>query len=118
MAGTREGGVKTRETIKVKYGGDYYARLGNKGGSAPHSKPRGFAANKDLARRAGAVGGRISRRAKKADMYLPLPGTKAAQLAAEEEHTEVAKNAEKQVMSFEVHAEKKRKTLRGVFGRA
>ncbi len=32
MSGTREGCRKTAETIKKKYGKDYYARMGKKGG--------------------------------------------------------------------------------------
>ena len=60
MAGTREGGLKTRETNISKYGKDYYRRIGRKGGLKICKK--GFATNLELARKAGAKGGRISRR--------------------------------------------------------
>lgn len=66
MAGTKEGGKKAAATNKAKYGAEFYARIGQKGGRNGHSG--GFAANPELARIAGAKGGRISRRgpAKKA----------------------------------------------------
>ncbi len=62
MAGTKEGGRKAAETNKLKYGSDFYQKQGKIGGSA--KVPKGFALNKELARKAGAVGGRISRRTK------------------------------------------------------
>lgn len=67
MAGTKAGGLKARETNMAKHGTDFYARIGAKGGRNGHTG--GFAANPELARRAGAKGGRISRRgpARKAD---------------------------------------------------
>jgi len=67
MAGTKAGGLKARETNMAKHGADFYARIGAKGGRNGHTG--GFAANPELARRAGAKGGRISRRgaARKAD---------------------------------------------------
>ena len=66
MAGTKEGGKKAAATNKAKYGAEFYARIGQKGGRNGHTG--GFAANPELARIAGARGGRISRRgpAKKA----------------------------------------------------
>jgi capsid protein len=71
MAGSKEGGAKTRETNIAKYGEDYYKTLGKKGADAyierqkqGIAKPRGFAANKELAKTAGAKGGYISRRTK------------------------------------------------------
>lgn len=60
MAGTKAGGLKARETNMSKHGADFYARIGAKGGRNGHTG--GFAANPELARRAGAKGGRISRR--------------------------------------------------------
>lgn len=63
MAGTKVGGVKAAETNKTKHGSDFYARIGAKGGRNGHTG--GFAANPELARAAGAKGGRISRRTKK-----------------------------------------------------
>lgn len=63
MAGTKVGGVKAAATNKAKHGSDFYARIGAKGGRNGHTG--GFAANPELARVAGAKGGRISRRTKK-----------------------------------------------------
>ena len=62
MAGTKEGGLKTAATCKAKYGKDWYARIGQLGGRNGHDG--GFAANPELAKIAGAKGGRISRRGK------------------------------------------------------
>jgi general stress protein YciG len=63
MAGTKEGGKKAAATNKAKFGSDFYAKIGKKGGQ--NGKTGGFAANPELARIAGAKGGRISRRTKK-----------------------------------------------------
>ena len=63
MAGTKEGGVKAALTNKNRHGKDFYAQIGAKGGRNGHTG--GFAANRDLARTAGAKGGRKSRRGKK-----------------------------------------------------
>lgn len=63
MAGTIEGGRQAAATNKRKYGADYYAKIGAKGGKL--GKTGGFYANRELARKAGAMGGRISRRRKK-----------------------------------------------------
>lgn len=60
MAGTKAGGMKAAATNKAKYGKEFYARIGKKGGENGHTG--GFAANPALARIAGAKGGRISRR--------------------------------------------------------
>jgi uncharacterized protein len=63
MAGTKEGGLKAAQRNKELHGKDFYARIGAKGGKNGHTG--GFAANRDLARTAGAKGGRISRRGSK-----------------------------------------------------
>ncbi len=63
MAGTKTGGKAAASTNKTKYGADFYARIGAMGGKK--GTTGGFAANRDLARIAGAKGGRISRRTKK-----------------------------------------------------
>lgn len=63
MAGTKIGGMKAAATNKAKHGSDFYAKIGAKGGKNGHTG--GFAANPELARVAGAKGGRISRRTKK-----------------------------------------------------
>lgn len=62
MAGTKAGGQKAALTNKVRHGKDFYARIGAAGGKK--GTTGGFAANRELARVAGAKGGRISRRRK------------------------------------------------------
>jgi len=62
MAGTQAGGAKAAATNKQKYGSDFYARIGSMGGKI--GRTGGFYANRDLARSAGAIGGRVSRRGK------------------------------------------------------
>lgn len=62
MAGTKVGGQKAAQANKAKHGADFYARIGAKGGK--NGRTGGFAANPELARIAGAKGGRISRRKK------------------------------------------------------
>lgn len=62
MAGTIEGGRKAAKTNKEKYGNDFYANIGRRGGRNGHTG--GFASNPDLARRAGRKGGKISKRGK------------------------------------------------------
>ena len=62
MAGTKQGGVRAASTNKTRHGKDFYARIGASGGKK--GTTGGFAANRDLARLAGAKGGRISRRRK------------------------------------------------------
>jgi hypothetical protein len=63
MAGTKAGGKAAAATNKAKYGADFYARIGAQGGKK--GRTGGFYANRELARIAGARGGRISRRVKK-----------------------------------------------------
>jgi general stress protein YciG len=63
MAGTKKGGKAAASTNKAKYGADFYAKIGAKGGRL--GRTGGFFANPELARKAGAKGGRISRRTKK-----------------------------------------------------
>lgn len=63
MAGTKTGGKAAASTNKTKYGADFYAKIGAMGGKK--GKTGGFFANRELARLAGAKGGRISRRTKK-----------------------------------------------------
>lgn len=63
MAGTKAGGLKAAATNKAKHGADFYAKIGTKGGKL--GTTGGFAANPELARIAGAKGGRISNRKKK-----------------------------------------------------
>lgn len=68
MAGTKKGGEAAAATNKSKYGPDFYAKIGAMGGKK--GKTGGFFANRELARIAGAKGGRISRRTKKSDLDL------------------------------------------------
>lgn len=71
MPGTVEGGLKTTETNKKRYGVDYYRNIGKLGGLK--SRGGGFASHKvgedgltglERARIAGAKGGKISRKNK------------------------------------------------------
>jgi len=62
MPGTVNGGKLAAKTNQRKYGKDFYARIGAMGGKK--GTTGGFAANRELARIAGAKGGRISRRRK------------------------------------------------------
>lgn len=56
----RAAGIKARDTILAKHGSQYYARIGKKGGSRTDTRPKGFEADRALARIAGAKGGRAS----------------------------------------------------------
>jgi general stress protein YciG len=60
MPGNRIGGLKASATNKARYGNDWYAKIGRKGGQNGHTG--GFAANPELAKEAGRKGGTISRR--------------------------------------------------------
>ena len=62
MAGTVAGGKKAAQKNLAK-DPDFYARIGKKGGA--NGRTGGFAANPELARIAGAKGGRISKRRKR-----------------------------------------------------
>jgi general stress protein YciG len=60
MAGTKAGAKKAAATNKARHGANFYAEIGRKGGKL--GTTGGFYANRELARIAGAKGGRISRR--------------------------------------------------------
>jgi hypothetical protein len=72
MAGTIAGGKAAAATNKAKYGEDFYAKIGTKGGKL--GKTGGFASDsvvgadgltgRERARIAGAKGGKISKRRK------------------------------------------------------
>lgn len=62
MTGTRAGGQQAAKTNKEKHGDDFYRRIGSKGGQTKKTRPAGFAANPELAKIAGAIGGRRSSR--------------------------------------------------------
>ena len=76
MAGTKAGGAKAASTNKKKHGDDFYRRIGSKGGQNGHTG--GFAANPELAKKAGAIGGARSKRGrageKKEKEYVWRPG--------------------------------------------
>lgn len=63
MSGTKAGGQAAALTNKKRYGKDFYAKIGSKGGQ--NGRTGGFAAGDEgraRARKYGAVGGRISKR--------------------------------------------------------
>lgn len=60
MAGTKAGGAKAAETNRKKYGTEFYRNIGRMGGKNGHTG--GFAANPELAKIAGAKGGKMSKR--------------------------------------------------------
>lgn len=62
MAGNAEGGKAAAVTNKIKYGADFYARIGAKGGRK--GVTGGFHQNRELARIAGRKGGQVSKRGK------------------------------------------------------
>lgn len=68
MSGNKAGGIKGMKTIISKHGrtedgrSALHVKVGTLGGKAIHNKPRGFAANKEVASAAGKVGGSVSRR--------------------------------------------------------
>lgn len=61
MANNREGGIKTRDKLLAQ-DPDYYKKIGAIGGKNGHTG--GFAANPELAKIAGAKGGKKSKRGK------------------------------------------------------
>lgn len=72
MAGTKDGGLSASRTNKERYdnvspykeAGGYYAYIGAMGGKKTGAT-KGFGQNRELARIAGAKGGRKSRRTKR-----------------------------------------------------
>ncbi|MDP4038765.1 MAG: KGG domain-containing protein [bacterium] len=60
MPGTRKGGHRAAKTNKSRYGIDFYVKIGSVGGKK--SRGGGFAKNPELARIAGAKGGKASRK--------------------------------------------------------
>jgi general stress protein YciG len=63
MSQSKAGAIKARNTLKEKYGADYYVNMGRAGGLVKGVK--GFALNRELARTAGAKGGAKSKRSKR-----------------------------------------------------
>lgn len=76
MSGNKVGGAKCAVTNKLKYGNDFYSRIGAIGGRNGHTG--GFYADRELARRAGRKGGQVSRRPK----HVTLP-EEGAQVSAD-----------------------------------
>lgn len=64
MAGTKEGGRKASITNKLKHGEDFYKNIGRKGGAKARPESRYFFLHPDVAKKAGAKGGSLSRRGK------------------------------------------------------
>ncbi len=66
MAGTKAGGARTAATNKARHGNDFYQRIALEHWADPEAaanhKPGGFHNNPELARRAGSIGGKISKR--------------------------------------------------------
>lgn len=69
MAGNRDGGLKSAKKIKKNFGKDFFVKLGAQGAQAYKERqkkgialPRGFAADRELARNAGIIGGQRSSR--------------------------------------------------------
>ena len=60
MGGTVTGGKLAAKTNKLVHGEDFYKRIGAIGGKK--GTTGGFYANRELARKAGQKGGRISKR--------------------------------------------------------
>lgn len=60
MSGTKEGGIKAAKTNIERHGADFYSNLGRMGGKKGHTG--GFYNNPELARRAGSIGGKKSKR--------------------------------------------------------
>jgi general stress protein YciG len=64
MAGTKAGAALAKKTNLERHGKNFFAQIGQKGGTVKGVK-KGFAANPALAAKAGQVGGTRSRRGKK-----------------------------------------------------
>lgn len=67
MAGNKAGAKKAAATNKLRHGADFYSRIGRQGGMNGHTG--GFFANPELAKRAGHIGGTISRRGPAKDKH-------------------------------------------------
>lgn len=65
MSGSISGGKKCAKKNKEQYGEDFYRNIGRKGGSTKTVKLKGFAANPTIARLAGVLGGRNSKRGRR-----------------------------------------------------
>lgn len=75
MSGNKAGGKKAAITNKQLHGEDFYKRIGQKGGRNGHTG--GFASNPELAKIAGAKGGKKSRRGKSKKTLKEAEGGKS-----------------------------------------
>lgn len=109
MSGTKAGGLKARAK-NLENDPDFYKKIGAKGGKNGHTG--GFAANPELARIAGAKGGRISRRTKTivpVTVYqAPAARTIAVEVPAFTQTLEIQREADKTKLK---QPEKKRSML-------
>lgn len=66
MEQTKAGGAKVSQTLREKYGDNYWKEIGSLGGAkkTANTKNKGFGSNRDLAKTAGAIGGRNGKRTK------------------------------------------------------
>jgi uncharacterized protein len=60
---TKAGRIKARATIEKRHGKDFWKKIGAVGGRNGHEK--GFFLDRELAARAGRIGGKKSKRGKK-----------------------------------------------------
>lgn len=63
MPGTVAGGRRAAKTNKARYGENFYEMIGAAGGKI--SRGGGFAANRELAKAAGRIGGKRSKKGRK-----------------------------------------------------
>ena len=61
MSGTVAGGMKAKESCYEKYGRDYFKNIGRKGGEVCNPY-KGFGSAQERAKRAGSIGGKLSKR--------------------------------------------------------
>lgn len=65
MGGTKESAKRAMEAIYDKFGEDHFRKIGSQGGKWDAPERRGFYTNRELASRAGKIGGTKSRRKKR-----------------------------------------------------
>lgn len=78
MAGNIEGGRKAADTNRSRYGADFYAKIGRKGGRK--GRTGGFAADPERARIAGTKGGKKSRRGPIRKGYYDITDTNTGEV--------------------------------------
>ena len=71
MSGTKLGGQKAALTNKKNHGANFYAEIGRKGGRKCHPDTRYFAMHPEVAKQAGAIGGKMSKRGKSPKKKTP-----------------------------------------------